>query len=229
MRGKVRKGHTYYQCCKGATYTDEAAAEVHGGAKYVSVREGDLHPLIERFFDERLFGPPRIEALERQLRAQLRDRERSTADKAARLREAITKADAAIAAQVRAIEVGIDVELVSARIAQLKAEKQQAQIALADLPPDDPQQIDHDELAARLSQLPDLSAALRAAPLAVRRQFYDAFGLEVHFDKHERRVSISAVVTEAVAQGLQETTTGTTRVPVRGIAGAGFEPATFGL
>jgi hypothetical protein len=112
---------------------------------------------------------------------------------------------------------------------ELKAEKEQAQTALDELPRDDPQQIDHDDLAARLSQLPDLSAALRSAPLAVRRQFYDAFELEVQFDKHERRVSISTAVTEAVAQALQETTTGTTEVPVSGIAGAGFEPATFGL
>ena len=94
------------------------------------------------------------------------------------------------------------------------------------------QDADPDELSEVLSRLPDLSEAQRQAPDALKRQVFETFWLEVRYDKIERRVEISATVSEAVAQAFENTKDlpqEVSRVTLRDIAGAGFEPATFGL
>lgn len=63
--------------------------------------------------------------------------------------------------------------------------------------------------------------------------------LRIHFDKAQRRIEVSATVSEAVAKTLDNTkglpkealvlVGGGLAVTASDIAGAGFEPATFGL
>jgi hypothetical protein len=52
-------------------------------------------------------------------------------------------------------------------------------------------------------QFPDLSQALRQAPPALKRQVFEAFCLEVRYDKIERRIEISATISQAVADGFE--------------------------
>lgn len=73
--------------------------------------------------------------------------------------------DAAIKAQVVAIERGVEAELVQERITELEAERKQAQEALLAAAPEPAD--DASELAAALERLPDLSDRLEAAPLEV--------------------------------------------------------------
>jgi hypothetical protein len=83
-----------------------------------------------------------------------------------------------------------------------------------------------------LSRIPDLSEALRDAPTALKRQVFEAFCLRVVYAKLERRIEISATVSEAVAEAFEnakDLPQEAHRVAQRDIAGAGFEPATFGL
>jgi hypothetical protein len=103
----------------------------------------------------------------------------------------------------------------------LKAEKATAQAALGDLPTGDAS--DDDELLDALEQLPDLSARLQDADASTKRLIYDAFDLRVIYDKIEGRVKITATLPERVADLLDGA------VAPEEIAGAGFEPATFGL
>jgi len=80
---------------------------------------------------------------------------------------------------------------------------------------------------------------LRDAPPAIKRQTFEAFNLKIAYDKAERRIEVSAAVTEAVADAFKNTKAlreeglrvegGGLAVTVSDIAGAGFEPATFGL
>ena len=80
--------------------------------------------------------------------------------------------------------------------------------------------------------MPDLTTALRDAPPALKRQVFEAFCLEVRYDKVERRIEISATVSEAVAKAFEnakDLPEEVSSVTTRDIAGAGFEPATFGL
>ena len=133
--------------------------------------------------------------------------------------------------QIDALEHGIEPELVGERIARLRLEKEQAEAALGDLVPDGVEP-DADELIATLSRVPDLSQALRDAPIALKRQVFEAFCLEVRYDKVERRIEISATVAEAVAKAFEnakDLPEEVSSVTTRDIAGAGFEPATFGL
>jgi hypothetical protein len=85
---------------------------------------------------------------------------------------------------------------------------------------------------ALLARLPDLGKALRDAPPAIKHQVFDAFGLQVVYDKLNRRIEISATITEAIAAALEnakDLPEEVSSVTQRDIAGAGFEPATFGL
>jgi hypothetical protein len=92
--------------------------------------------------------------------------------------------------------------------------------------------VDAEELVAQLERLPDLGQALRDAPPKLKRQVFEAFGLEIRFDKVERRIELSAAVSETVAKCLEnakDLPKQVRGVTPRDIAGAGFEPATFGL
>ncbi len=60
----------------------------------------------------------------------------------------------------------------------------------------------------------------------------EAFELEIAYDKAERRIEISATTSEAVANAFEKQKAlpkEGSLVVVREVAGAGFEPATFGL
>jgi hypothetical protein len=63
MQEKTRKGHHYYACSYGASYGNTAAVEVHANQKWIYLREDALLPLVEHFFEQRIFGPLRLEKL----------------------------------------------------------------------------------------------------------------------------------------------------------------------
>ena len=86
--------------------------------------------------------------------------------------------------------------------------------------------------SALLARIPDLAAALHQAPTELKRQVFEAFGLQIVYDKPSRRIEISATITEAIADTLEnakDLPQEVSSVAQRDIAGAGFEPATFGL
>jgi hypothetical protein len=94
------------------------------------------------------------------------------------------------------------------------------------------EEAEEDELSEQLARLPDLTEALRTAPPQVQRQVFQAFELQIHYDRAERQIEISATVSEAVADAFEKQKAlpeEGSLVVVRDIAGAGFEPATFGL
>jgi hypothetical protein len=89
-----------------------------------------------------------------------------------------------------------------------------------------------EELTDQLARVPDLTESLRTASPEVQRQVFEAFELEILYDKAERRIEISATVSDAVANAFEKQKAlpkEGSLVVVRDIAGAGFEPATFGL
>ena len=89
-----------------------------------------------------------------------------------------------------------------------------------------------EELSEQLARVPDLTKALREASAEVQRQVFEAFELQILYDKAERRIEISATVSEVVANAFEKQKAlpkEGSLVVVRDIAGAGFEPATFGL
>ena len=88
--------------------------------------------------------------------------------------------------------------MVSERICELRGEKEALEEVLAGIGAD-PQEAEDEELTAQLARLPDLGEALREAPPAIKRQVFASFDLQIVYDKVERRVELSATVSEAVA------------------------------
>ena len=90
-------------------------------------------------------------------------------------------------------------------------------------------------LEEALGRIPDLTPLLTTAPTEIKRQVFDAFGLQITYDKLQRRIEISATISDTVAEALEnakslpEEALVHSLVAPRDIAGAGFEPATFGL
>jgi hypothetical protein len=85
---------------------------------------------------------------------------------------------------------------------------------------------------ALLARLPDLGHALRKAPIELKRQVFEAFCLQITYDKPNWRIEISATITEALGRALEnerDLSEEVSNVARRDLAGAGFEPATFAL
>ncbi len=224
MQGKARKGHHYYACAYAQNYGENAACEAHGGQKWVSVREDWLERLVLRFFEQRIFGPMRLDKLAKQLRAHDREQRRNGKLAGTRIRQQVAELERKIKAQVQALEKGIEPELVSERIAELRGEKEALEEALADLGAER-QEAEDEELSAQLARLPDLGQALREAPAEVKRQVFAAFDLRIAYDKAEHRVELTATVSEAVADAFENAKAlqaEGSSVVVRDIAGARF-------
>ena len=85
--------------------------------------------------------------------------------------------------------------------------------------------MEDDELVKQLARVPDLSKALAAATPEVQRQVFQAFDLQISYDKVGRRIEISATVSEAVANAFENAKAlqkEGSAVVVRDIAGARF-------
>jgi site-specific DNA recombinase len=231
MRGKARKAHNYYCCGYADSYGDTAAREAHGGQKFPSIREDRLEQAVMRFFEQRIFGPLRLDKLSKQLKAESRSKRRDGKLAGTRIRQQVAELDRKIKAQVIALEDGIEPDLVSERIGELREQKAALEDALAEMGAEQGEAED-EELERRLAAVPDLSESLRTASPQVKRQIFEAFDLQIAVDRTEGRVEISATVSEEVAKALNTkdplAREGLAVVP-KDIAGAGFEPATFGL
>ena len=62
---------------------------------------------------------------------------------------------------------------------------------------------ENEELIEQLERLPDLGQALREAPAEIKRQVFESFDLQIAYDKAERRVELTATVSEAVADAFE--------------------------
>jgi site-specific DNA recombinase len=232
MYGRTRKGHRYMTCDYGRSYGKVAADQIEGHGQWLSVREDALLPLVERFFCERIFGPMRVDKLARQPRAHQKTAAKAANGTQKRLRDEVADLDHRIGKQIEALEQGVEPQLVSKRIEKLRRAKEAAEIELRALSPASADSGASEDASALLARLPDLGDALRNAPTKLKRQVFEAFCLQISYDKLNRRIEISATITEAIADALEnarDLPEEVSSVAQRDIAGAGFEPATFGL
>jgi hypothetical protein len=56
-----------------------------------------------------------------------------------------------------------------------------------------------EDASALLARLPNLGAALQNAPKQLKRQVFEAFCLQISYDKLNGCIEISATITEAIA------------------------------
>ena len=165
------------------------------------------------------------------MRTNAREQRREGKLAGTRIRQQIVELDRKIKAQVQALERGIEPELVSERIGELREEKRALEEALSEIGAQR-EEAEQDELTEQLARVPDLTKALKEATPEIQRQVFEAFELQIFYDKPERKIEISATVSEAVANAFEEQKAlpkEGSLVVLREVAGAGFEPATFGL
>ena len=65
------------------------------------------------------------------------------------------------------------------------------------------QEAEDEQLTEQLARIPDLSKALQEATPAIKRQVFASFDLQIADDKAERRVELSATVSEAIADAFE--------------------------
>ena len=116
----------------------------------------------------------------------------------------ISEIDRRIKAQIQALENGIEPALVSARIGELRADKEALEEALAEVGATR-EEAEDEELAEQLARVPDLTKALAKAPPDIQRQAIEAFELQIAYDKAGGRVELTATVSEAVADAFENT------------------------
>ena len=226
MHGKERKGITYYACSYRISYGDKAA-EALGHGKWQYVREDTLVEIIDGFFANNVFGPNRIAHFERQHVDLARDIQATSDDSDERLRRQLDEIEQRVTLQLRAIEAGVDPNLVRDRIDALKTERAEAEAQLAALAAENHENgsIDFHNACEILNALPDLGRALAEADPQTRRHVFDAFRLSVTLDRNAGQIHVKALISSAFtkARDLKQL------VANGNIAGAGFEPATSGL
>ncbi len=225
MQGKSRKGHTYYACGYRIDYGDKAA-EALGHGKWQYVREDALVNLVDTFFATRIFGSDRVSHFRSQTEALATDLQGQDSTRRERILRLIDDIDSRVARQVAAIEAGIDPKVVGERLQQLNSKREEAQELLDTLEPDRPgREVEFEDARAALEGLPDLSKPLTKADPELRRAVFDAFRLRIEIDRNSGLVKLKALVSSAFSgKSLDDIAV------ARGtIAGAGFEPATFGL
>jgi hypothetical protein len=85
-----------------------------------------------------------------------------------------------------------------------------------------------EDASALLARLPNLGAALQNAPKQLKRQVFEAFCLQISYDKLNGCIEISATITEAIADALEnakDLPEEVSNVTQRDIAGARFVPS----
>ena len=230
MQGKTVKGYTYYACGYRSDYGDKAA-EALGHGKWQYIREDRLTSLVDQFFATNIFGPNRLHHLRAQHASIATAIEQDkTIQQRARLTDQLADIDQRIGRQLAAIEAGIEPVLVGERIRALKAERHQAEAALSQLDLQQRQHagIDLQHACAILDGLPDLSKPLAKTDSELQRRIFEIFHLRVELDRNTPEVRMKALVSSAFTEAADLDDLAAT-VTDKAIAGAGFEPATFGL
>lgn len=226
MHGKSRKGNTYYTCGYRRSYGD-TAAEATGHGKWQYVREDNLVDLVDAFFATRVFGADRVDHFRRQASTLATAVENEDGGKRERANRQLADVEHRIERQLAAIEAGVDPVLVGERIRALKSEREEVEALVAQLEQSSRNGggIGVEDAAAILDSLPDLSKALKMADPEQRRAVFEAFRLRVEIDRNVQQIRLKALVSSAFSQvrNLSEL------CATKAIAGAGFEPATFGL
>ena len=123
-----------------------------------------------------------------------------------------------------------DPVLVGERIRALKSEREGVETALATHDLEQRQRIvlDLEDACAVLDSLPDLAKPLAKADPELRRQVYEAFQFAVELDRNKPEVRLKARLSSAFSSA-SDLVDFASMVANKAIAGAGFEPATFGL
>jgi site-specific DNA recombinase len=234
MEGSHQKGSNWYRC-QYVYRRGAAAAAVTNHPKVHGIKEDKLLDPILDFLARRVFGPDRL----RLLREELADATASTWEEhtaeAERLEGELRKINRSLRAQTLRLEEHEDpkhpiVALASERIMELSTRKAAVTDALETLKEKRPAGHHPDEIVAMLDAVPDLRKTIATATEEELAEIFRAFDVEITYDKNLQVLNLAATITpELLPDPANENDRPGRRSQDNDIAGAGFEPATFGL
>jgi hypothetical protein len=193
-----------------------------------------LDALVE-FMGRRLFGPDRLRLLRDELSQASttawhdHDAELST------LRSDLAEVDRSLYRQTLRLEEHEDpdhpvVAMATRRIEELSARRSAITVSISDVESQRPSGAGPDEIEAMLDAVPDLRPALATASPQELVNLFDAFDVTADYDKANQRLRLAAtVMPELIPVEERKPRPPRERSGNSDIAGAGFEPATFGL
>ncbi len=234
MEGSHQKGSNWYRC-QYVSRRGEAAAEAAGHPRVLGIREDIVLEALREFMAARLFGPERLRLLGDELAASAGAEADPDAAERERLEAEQKTVEQALRRQALRMEEHDDpkhpvVKLAKQRIEELSGQGDAIAVALADLENVKPHMgPSPEQIEAMLADVPDLREALNKAEGEELVELLDAFDVDVSYDKPGRTLELSASLTSDFIDDPEVQRPPDRRSLNSSIAGAGFEPATFGL
>ena len=202
-RNGLRPASLVYYFCPHNPANPRHTAAAPDHPRHISVREDALLAAIGQFFTERIFGPERAALLAAQIPATAAQDTAQREKKTSALRKRLRQIDAAENAHAREIEnlahlknpgaaaiTALRTRIIS-RFTELEEERATITAELDTLTRQDTAAPDPDLLDA----LPKLGDILTGAPARLQQQLYDAFDLQLLYNKPDHQVSIYAAIT----------------------------------
>jgi site-specific DNA recombinase len=197
----------YYQCPHNPANPRHAAA-CPGHPRTVKIPETRLDQITGLFFAEHVFGPRRAELLAAQLPATDADAAADRDQQAAALTARIKQLDTAQNAQILSLEqlspdpadtaAAAMRARITARFAELHHEREQAQAQLQTLQAETPKAAD----PTLLGELPLAGDILPSLDPTLKARLFDAFDLQILWNKPGRQATVFAEITETTLQAL---------------------------
>jgi site-specific DNA recombinase len=233
MEGSHQKGSNWYRC-QFARRRGGAAAIAAGHPQVLGIKEDKVLDAVLDFLAERIFGPDRMRLLRAELATAETDSWREHDAELQRLRRERIDVDRSLQRQALRLEEHDDpnhpvIALATRRIEELSARAASIAEAITALEAKRPTAASPDEIAAMLDAIPDMRESLATDDETELAEIFDAFDVTATYDKPNARLELAATVTPELVttQEKSDRPGGRSRNSV--IAGAGFEPATFGL
>ena len=233
MEGTHQKGSNYYRCRVNAT-RGASAARGTGHPSALQIKEDTVLDAVLEFMDRRLFGPHRLEHLRQELALANNVQGRPRTEELERLQAELKDIDQASYRQSLRLEEHDDpnhpvVALAKQRIIQLSTRRKTVEEAIRATEAHQAQNLEADEIEATLEAIPDLRDTLKSPTADELAQILDVFDVIASYDKPNRALTLSAILKPEptdILKGPRPPNGGRGNLQV---AGAGFEPATFGL
>ena len=233
MEGSHQKGSNWYRCQYVSRHS-AAAADAAGHPRVLGIKEDTVLDAVVDFLGDRIFGPDRLRLLRAELARAAAGEWREHDAELERLARELREVDRSLYRQTLRLEEHDDpnhpvVALATRRIEELTARREAIQEADTRLKAKRPSGSHPDEIAAMLDAVPDMRNAIRHAEPADLMEVFDAFDVTAVYDTPGTRLELSATVTPELVTDQEKSDRPRGRSQDFVIAGAGFEPATFGL
>ena len=205
MHGKTRRQTAYYACQPSGNLGRGAERRYGDHPVSIWVREESLLEGVLGFFSERVFGPNRRDLLEADLRRSESSEDKEALRRLKSLEKAIGQFEGRQARLIRSLELDDDPQgamfrQIRNRMQQLENERREKLEELEALRREQPDAVPGSP--GLLDELPVTEEQLAPAPEIVLRDLFEAFRLEVRYNKVSSWATCRVAINEEGIEGL---------------------------